>query len=122
MTCEELTEIVKSHGMTTTHPSENYDNCFYIRWYSPALSTNGLDNVWGTAYYDPMTNKVRKIIKWTGIYYNKRENILMFRGNATGSLNQITPNRLNKLCNQVKLKVKEFMIQQKLDKIQDDFN
>ena len=122
MTCEELIEIVKSHGMAATYSFENYDNCFYLRWYSPLFPTNGLENVWGTVYYDPNTHKVRKIMKWTGIYYNKREKSLSFSGNITGSLNQVTPNRVNKLCNQIKLKVKEFMMQQKLNKIQDDFN
>ena len=122
MTCEELIEIVKSHGMTASDSSVNYDNCFYLRWYSPLFSTSGLENVWGTVYYDPSTFKVKRIMKWTGINYNKREKSFTFSGNTTGSLNQVTPNRLNKLCNQVKKSVKEFMMQQKLNKIQDDFN
>lgn len=122
MTCEELIEIVKSHGMTASDSSVNYDNCFYLRWYSPLFSTSGLENVWGTVYYDPNNFKVRHIMKWTGIKYNKREKCFTFSGNATGRLNQVTPNRLNKLCNQIKKCVKEFMIQQKLNKIQDDFN
>lgn len=122
MTCQELIEIVESHGMTTTYPSPSYDNCFYLRWYSPLFSTDGLENVWGTVYYDPNTHEVRKIMKWTGIYYNEREKSLSFSGNITGSLHQVTTNRLNKLCNQIKKSVKEFMIKQKLNKIQDDFN
>jgi hypothetical protein len=122
MTCDELTEIVESHGMTVYEPFTSYDNCLYLRWYSPYLSTSGLENVWGTAYYDVNTHKIYKIMKWGKIQKLNGCKELSFSGNATGSLNQVTPNRLNKLCNQIKKNVKEFLIQQKLDKIQNDFN
>lgn len=122
MTCEEIKLVLESHGMTTSDPSCNYDNCIYLRWYSPLLSKDGLENVWGTAYYNPNTKQIKKIMKWTKIQKINGCKVLSFSGNTTGSLNQVTPNRLNKLCNQIKKNVKEFLIKQKLDKIQDDFN